>query len=181
MRLAQPSTLVRIPTDETKFAERNRVDYKQWCQSLDVKVHPKSKMQEMLHAFKLFNHTLRKKRCKHVDGDLVVDDDGLILKEDLSYVACCWCYGVCRCCCRYLETLFTGSMLTVQLWSHLFLFVCSFGFGLLHRRIMQRMGMGLESDEHAAFMEVACSPLFAQAGEDGQEYVNYVKLIKHLN
>ena len=44
-------------------------------------------MQEMLHAFKLFNHTMRQKRCKHIDGELVVDDDGLILKEDLSYVS----------------------------------------------------------------------------------------------
>lgn len=82
----QPATLVRIPTDETKFAERNRVDYKQWCQSIDVKVPPKSKMQEMLHAFKLFNHTMRQKRCKHIDGELVVDDDGLILRDDLSCV-----------------------------------------------------------------------------------------------
>ena len=82
----QPATLVRIPTDEAKFADRHRVDYKQWCEGIDVKVHPKNKMQEMLHAFKLFNHTIRGKRCKHVDGELIVDDNGLVLKSDLAYV-----------------------------------------------------------------------------------------------
>lgn len=123
---------MRIPTDESKFAERNRVDYKQWCQGIEVKVHPKSKMQEMLHAFKLFNHTMRQKRCKHVDGDLIVNDDGLILNEDLSFV-------------------------------------------------VTRMGYGLNDKEHRALLQVAESPLFAQTSKDGQNCVNYVKLIKHLN
>jgi hypothetical protein len=49
------------------------------------------------------------------------------------------------------------------------------------RRIMARMGTGLDAEEHAALMQVASSPLFAQTGTDGEDYVNYVKLIKHLN
>lgn len=46
---------------------------------------------------------------------------------------------------------------------------------------MKKMGAGLSESEHAAFMEVAYSPLFAQTNGDGEPCVNYVKLIKHLN
>ena len=46
---------------------------------------------------------------------------------------------------------------------------------------MQKMGAGLDGEEHSAFMEVACSPLFAQTSGEGEACVNYVKLIKHLN
>ena len=49
------------------------------------------------------------------------------------------------------------------------------------RRIMAKMGVGLASNEHTAFMEVASSRAFAGPVKDGEEYVNYVKLIKHLN
>merc|ERR1711871_1588662 len=53
---------------------------------VEVKTHPRTKQNQMLQAFKLFNHVFRGYDAKHIDGDLLVNDKGQIAKDDLLLV-----------------------------------------------------------------------------------------------
>lgn len=73
--------VARVPA--TNAGGRQTVNYVRWLNAVQVKVPPKSPSEQMLKAFKLFNHEKRNRRCKFIDGEFAVDDQGTIRTDDL--------------------------------------------------------------------------------------------------
>lgn len=80
-----PDAVVRVPT---AAQHGRRFNYMRWINGVQVKVKPDAPSEQMLKAFKLFNYEKRNRRCKFIDGEFAVDDQGTIRTEDLYKIIC---------------------------------------------------------------------------------------------